>query len=85
MVGYDPSAAQLSSWQHAQAGAVSGLLTRLCCQPLDVLKIRFQVSFLLLSLLPGTPQTSDTPIRSGSLLFGAVSCSACQFFAPVRT
>ena len=60
MVGYDPSAAQLSSWQHAQAGAVSGLLTRLCCQPLDVLKIRFQVSPP--SLIPGMPQTPDTPI-----------------------
>ncbi|XP_043195407.1 mitochondrial thiamine pyrophosphate carrier-like isoform X2 [Amphibalanus amphitrite] len=43
MVGYDPSMVQLSSWQHAQAGAVSSFLTRLCCQPLDVLKIRFQL------------------------------------------
>ncbi|XP_037083143.1 mitochondrial thiamine pyrophosphate carrier-like [Pollicipes pollicipes] len=43
MVGYDPSAAQLSSWQHGLAGASSGFFTRLCCQPLDVLKIRFQL------------------------------------------
>lgn len=43
MVGYDPSTTPLSTWQHAQAGGVSGFLTRLCCQPLDVLKIRFQL------------------------------------------
>ena len=28
----------------AVAGAVSGFITRLICQPLDVVKIRFQVS-----------------------------------------
>lgn len=28
---------------HAIAGAVSGFVTRFACQPLDVVKIRFQV------------------------------------------
>lgn len=28
---------------HAIAGAVSGFITRFCCQPLDVIKIRFQL------------------------------------------
>jgi len=28
---------------HAIAGAASGFITRLLCQPLDVIKIRFQV------------------------------------------
>lgn len=28
---------------HAIAGAISGFLTRFTCQPLDVVKIRFQV------------------------------------------
>lgn len=28
---------------HAIAGAVSGFITRFCCQPLDVVKIRFQL------------------------------------------
>lgn len=43
MVGYDATATQLSSWQYGLAGATSGFLTRLTCQPLDVLKIRFQL------------------------------------------
>lgn len=29
--------------EHAVAGAVSGFVTRFICQPLDVVKIRFQV------------------------------------------
>ena len=29
---------------HAIAGAASGFITRLLCQPLDVIKIRFQVN-----------------------------------------
>lgn len=28
---------------HAVAGAISGFITRFLCQPLDVIKIRFQV------------------------------------------
>lgn len=32
---------------HAIAGAVSGFVTRFLCQPLDVIKIRFQVSFII--------------------------------------
>lgn len=31
---------------HAIAGAASGFVTRFCCQPLDVIKIRFQVKTL---------------------------------------
>lgn len=33
-----------SNSSHAIAGAVSGFITRFICQPLDVIKIRFQVS-----------------------------------------
>lgn len=36
------------SQNHAIAGAVSGFLTRLICQPFDVIKIRFQVLFMFL-------------------------------------
>lgn len=32
-----------SNKNHAIAGAISGFMTRLICQPLDVIKIRFQV------------------------------------------
>lgn len=38
----------LPSLDHAIAGAASGFITRFLCQPLDVIKIRFQVSFILL-------------------------------------
>lgn len=34
----------------AIAGAASGFLTRFICQPLDVIKIRFQVIIILLLL-----------------------------------
>ena len=44
MVGYDPlEKVHLSATEHAFAGAVSGAVSRACIQPLDVLKIRFQV------------------------------------------
>ncbi|XP_041473870.1 mitochondrial thiamine pyrophosphate carrier-like [Lytechinus variegatus] len=52
MVGYTPSAsAEIDKGQHRQltkvdygfAGAASGAFTRACLQPLDVLKIRFQL------------------------------------------
>jgi hypothetical protein len=45
MVVYDRFAQldTLSSFDHSLAGAVSGILTRVVSQPLDVLKIRFQV------------------------------------------
>lgn len=33
-----------SNSHHAIAGAASGFITRFLCQPLDVVKIRFQVS-----------------------------------------
>lgn len=35
---------QLTPGDHAVAGAVSGMVTRALIQPLDVLKIRFQVN-----------------------------------------
>jgi hypothetical protein len=44
MVGFDPEAKKkLSKGEYGIAGAVSGTLTRFLCQPLDVIKIRFQV------------------------------------------
>lgn len=47
MVGYDPKAdgRNISSFEVAVAGSVSGLVTRVMISPLDVIKIRFQVSF----------------------------------------
>jgi solute carrier family 25 thiamine pyrophosphate transporter 19 len=45
MVGFDPEAKKkLSKGEHGAAGAISGALTRFLCQPLDVIKIRFQVN-----------------------------------------
>ena len=47
MVGFDPKQKEqgrdLSSLQCGFCGSVSGLTTRLVVQPLDVLKIRFQL------------------------------------------
>jgi len=47
MVGFDPKRKEegkgLSSLQCGFCGSVSGVLTRLLVQPLDVLKIRFQL------------------------------------------
>nr|CAD7261717.1 unnamed protein product [Timema shepardi] len=44
MVGFDPLIKEkLHVSEHALAGAVSGATTRLICQPLDVIKIRFQL------------------------------------------
>jgi solute carrier family 25 thiamine pyrophosphate transporter 19 len=44
MVGFDPEAKKkLSRRECGTAGAVSGAVTRFLCQPLDVIKIRFQV------------------------------------------
>ncbi|KAA0189112.1 thiamine pyrophosphate carrier protein-like [Hyalella azteca] len=42
-VGYNSSSANLSASEIAAAGAVSGFVTRMLAQPLDVLKIRFQL------------------------------------------
>jgi len=44
MVGYDPHIKELPQLAYGLAGALSGLLTRTISQPLDVLKIRFQVN-----------------------------------------
>ena len=45
MVGFDPGRKEksISSTQCGVCGSVSGLVTRLVVQPLDVLKIRFQL------------------------------------------
>lgn len=44
MVGYDENASKrLSDSEYAIAGAAAGGVTRAICQPLDVVKIRFQV------------------------------------------
>lgn len=52
MVGYDPKAddRNISNLEVAVAGSVSGLVTRVLISPLDVIKIRFQVPFPLLSV-----------------------------------
>ncbi|XP_021915010.1 mitochondrial thiamine pyrophosphate carrier-like isoform X2 [Zootermopsis nevadensis] len=44
MVGFDPEAKKkLSTVEHGTAGGISSALTRFLCQPLDVIKIRFQL------------------------------------------
>ena len=44
MVGYNPqNEVELSHKEFALAGALSGAMSRVLAQPLDVLKIRFQV------------------------------------------
>jgi hypothetical protein len=44
MVGFDPEAKKkLSKGEYGAAGAVCGAVTRFLCQPVDVIKIRFQV------------------------------------------
>ncbi|XP_059168962.1 mitochondrial thiamine pyrophosphate carrier-like isoform X2 [Physella acuta] len=55
MVGFDPhEKIHLSSTAHALAGAVSGAASRALTQPLDVIKIRFQ---LQVEPLNNTPQS----------------------------
>eukprot|EP00058_Branchiostoma_floridae_P005731 XP_002591219.1 hypothetical protein BRAFLDRAFT_131411 [Branchiostoma floridae] len=68
MVGYDPQEkVELSATEYAVAGGVSGFLTRAACNPLDVIKIRFQVCQLL-SLVYGAVQVCQLL----SLVYGAV-------------
>jgi len=43
MVGYDSKKDGLSQKEYVFAGATAGVVTRFLCQPLDVLKIRFQL------------------------------------------
>mgnify|MGYP001856057121 CR=1 FL=1 len=58
MVGYDPEAKCVSTVEAAAAGSASGFVTRVLISPLDVIKIRFQVSDLL----------GDTPVTEQSSL-----------------
>jgi hypothetical protein len=52
MIGFDPEAKKkLSKGEYGVAGAISGALTRLLCQPFDVIKIRFQVSQVFLEFI----------------------------------
>lgn len=47
MVGYQPNQeVKLSATEYAMAGAISGAAARVIAQPLDVIKIRFQVVLL---------------------------------------
>jgi hypothetical protein len=48
MVGYDPEKKDLTNRQILIASATSGFISRFLLQPIDVIKIRFQVriSFL---------------------------------------
>ena len=46
MVGFNPepiNGRELSAYEYSEAGLISGIATRGIIQPLDVLKIRFQV------------------------------------------
>ena len=55
MVGFNPepiNGRELSSFEYSEAGLLSGLATRAIIQPLDVLKIRFQVCFIYYKLDP---------------------------------
>lgn len=45
MVGYDQSKEKLPGFAYVTSGAVSGVTARSIAQPLDVLKIRFQVYY----------------------------------------
>nr|XP_044601034.1 mitochondrial thiamine pyrophosphate carrier isoform X2 [Equus asinus] len=51
MVGYDPKAdgRNISNFEVAVAGSVSGLVTRVLISPLDIIKIRFQLQIERLS------------------------------------
>ena len=61
MVGYDPQIQELSKFEHGVAGATSGIITRMIAQPLDVIKIRFQVGFFFLLNIPHTITTRNCP------------------------
>ncbi|XP_071965822.1 mitochondrial thiamine pyrophosphate carrier-like isoform X2 [Antedon mediterranea] len=58
MVGFDPNQQRkLTPFDHAAAGAVSGVITRSVAQPLDVLKIRFQLQVEPLKFGTGSKYT----------------------------
>ncbi|XP_048411391.1 mitochondrial thiamine pyrophosphate carrier [Stegostoma tigrinum] len=77
MVGYHPAAGEgehgLSPAEVAAAGSVSGFLTRILINPLDVIKIRFQLQIEQLSLFePGAKyhgilQATNTILREEGL------------------
>lgn len=48
MVGYNPEEYKLSTRDYASVGAICGFVSRVVCQPLDVIKIRFQVQNIML-------------------------------------
>nr|XP_045744439.1 mitochondrial thiamine pyrophosphate carrier isoform X5 [Mirounga angustirostris] len=79
MVGYDPKAdgRNISSFEVAVAGSVSGLVTRVMISPLDVIKIRFQfLSFELLTELVHKATTYDARDFSVHFVCGGLSASA---------
>ena len=43
MVGFNTEQGGLTQKQYVAAGAMSGMITRFLCMPLEVLKVRFQV------------------------------------------
>ncbi len=51
MVGYDPNKKDLTSSQILIASTTSGFIARFLLQPVDVIKIRFQVGYQSILLL----------------------------------
>ena len=47
MVGYDPQKRALSTREQAGVGIAASTLARVVIQPLDVIKIRFQVLYVV--------------------------------------
>ncbi|KAM8784872.1 mitochondrial thiamine pyrophosphate carrier isoform 2-T2 [Rhynchonycteris naso] len=79
MVGYDPKAdgRNISNFEAAVAGSVSGLVTRVLISPLDVIKIRFQfLSFEMLTEVVHRASVHDA--RDFSVHFVCGGLSACM-------
>ncbi|XP_067939648.1 mitochondrial thiamine pyrophosphate carrier-like [Watersipora subatra] len=60
MVGYSPGEKELGHSMQMLAGSLSGMLTRACTQPLDVIKIRFQ-----LQVEPISPKSPTSKYQGG--------------------